>query len=233
MNKLCMKSFTLLIFFLIINVAYTQSNSDFFSTAINNNIRKYKLEAELAFEDGDLERGRALFDSLINNHLVGTQFDNFKFKRFEDDSPLRINQINKPFVLITSASWCIVPDDQIAAINLLADEYDEGLEIIILFWDKVDKILDLSIKYNEKIPVVYFDETENRDPKTIQVLKHSLGLPICYYIDQNKKVVDINRGGVFLPYSTKEDLYSINYNTFKNSVDKLITVSSMEHDTRN
>ena len=222
-----MKNLIIFIFFLIMNLAYTQSTGEFFSTALNDNIRKYRLEAELAYEDGDLEKGRALFDSLVYNHLIGTQFDNFRFRKFEDDSYFRTNRIDKPFVLITSASWCVVAEDQIAALNLLAEEYAEGVEIIILFWDRVDKIIDLSIQYSEKIPVIYFDETYNRDSKTLKTLKHSLGLPVCFYVDQNKKVVEINRGGVFLPYGTKEDLYSINYNIFKNSVDNLILSSSM------
>lgn len=222
-----MKNLILFIFILIANLAYTQSSGEFFSTALNNNIRKYNLQSDLAYEDGDLDRGRALFDSLVNNHLIGTQFDNFRFKRFEDDSYFRTNRIDKPFMLITSASWCVVPDDQIAAINLLADEYEDQIEIIILFWDRVDKILDLSVLYNEKIPVIYFDETNNRDSKTLHILKHSLGLPTCFYIDQNKKVIDITRGGVFLPYNTKEDLYSISYNAFRNSLIDLIAKSSI------
>lgn len=222
-----MKNLIVFIFFFILNLAYTQSSGELFSTALTNNINKYNLQSDDAYEDGDFDKGRSLFDSLVKNHLIGTQFDNFRFRNFEDDSYFRTNAIEKPFLLITSASWCVVPDDQIAAINLLADEYEDQIQIIILFWDRVDKIMDLSILYNPKIPVIYFDETNNRDTKTLKILKHSLGLPTCFYVDQNKKVVNINRGGVFLPYNTKEDLYSISYNAFRNSLIDLVEKSSI------
>ncbi len=221
-----MKNLIPVLLFLFINFIYSQEPEELFSTALLTHIKNYKIQTEDAFENGELERGRSLFDTLVNQHLKGTRFDNFKFKNFDDDSYFRTNQIDKPFILITSASWCVVPDDQIAAINLLADEHADEIQIVILYWDKVNKILDLSLQYSENIPVVYFDETTNRDPKTTEVLKHSLGLPVCFYIDKNKKVVDITRGGVFLPYGTKEDLYSINYNIFKNSLDNLIASSA-------
>ncbi|UOB18231.1 TlpA family protein disulfide reductase [Abyssalbus ytuae] len=222
-----MKNLTLLIFFLSSCLAFSQSSDNLFSMALSQNIRKYNIQSDDAYENRDLERGKSLFDSLVKNHLRGTILDNYRFKRFEDDSYFRLNTIHKPFVLLTTASWCVVPEDQIAAINLLADEYADQVEFIILFWDRVGNILDLSLQYSEKIPVIYFDEKYNRDPQTIKTLKHSLGLPLCFYADQDRKIIDITRGGVFLPYDTKEDLYSINYNVFKNSVDNLIAHSAV------
>src|SRR5690606_26806308 len=81
-----MKSLIPVLFILSLNFTYSQEPEELFSTALLTHLKNYKIQTEDAFENGELERGRSLFDTLVNQHLKGTRFDNFKFQNFDDDS---------------------------------------------------------------------------------------------------------------------------------------------------
>ena len=70
---------TYYLLFLLPLFGYSQADSLQFSNAIRINFAKYKQESETAYRTGDTERGQYLFDSLVQNRLKGTYFNEFKF----------------------------------------------------------------------------------------------------------------------------------------------------------
>jgi thiol-disulfide isomerase/thioredoxin len=162
---------------------------------IHKNIKPYIREANAAYEKGDNDYGKMLFDSLIHNHLVGTQFDDFSFKRI-NKKRLHLNTIKKPIYLLTYSSWCIPAQGEISALNKLARKYEGTVQIVIVFWDREEQIKKMVANFITNIEVCYAHETYNKDALLISTLKHTLGVPVTFLIDEGMNIVDINRGGI-------------------------------------
>ncbi|MGO3182103.1 MAG: hypothetical protein ACTIJ9_04650 [Aequorivita sp.] len=49
-------------------------------------------------------------------------------------------------------------------------------------------------------------------------MKHSLGLPTSFFVDKNKRIVDVRRGALH-PYNEEYEVsYELNYNSFLNGI---------------
>ncbi|MDT0643288.1 hypothetical protein RM553_10650 [Zunongwangia sp. F363] len=230
-----MKKFLLLLLFITgLNAHSQEENSTkiYFSQALYYHLPKYEARAKKAYRFNDYERGRFLFDSLVNNCLRYTYIDNFKFYRL-NKKPVHIYDFKKPVYLITYASWCIPEKGEIPAINELAKKYEDKVKFVVLFWDKAETAKKLSEEFNKKVSVVYIDEAQNNDPFTIKNLKHSLGLPTCFLISENNQIMDIRRS-VFLPYNTpREESYERNYKSMEEGISSHLTGSSRENEMAN
>ena len=75
---------------------HSQNDTLLFSEAIKIDLKKYKRESALAYRKGDFEKGKFLFDSLVDNRLTGTLFDNFAFKKTRYNYYLRLMVCNQP-----------------------------------------------------------------------------------------------------------------------------------------
>jgi len=211
-----MKQFYLILASLLFTLSlYSQSDSLIFSGAIKINFKKYKKESELAYRRGDFERGKFLFDSLVDHRLTGTTFDDFTFKQ-ANGSKLKLSKLNKPTILITYASWCVQSKGELQALNKLAQKYGKEVHFIVLFWDRKHNMEKVARKFNRHIIVCYAHEYYKNDAPIVAALKHTLGLPTSYYLDENLKVVDIRRCGVKLcpNKTTEQKSYALNYNSF-------------------
>jgi len=219
-----MKQFYLILagFFLTLSL-YSQSDSIYFSGAIKINFKKYKRESELAYRKGDFERGKFLFDSLVDHRLAGTIFDDFTFKQ-SNGKKLKLSKIHKPIILITYASWCVQGKGEAQALNKLAQKYSKEVKFVVLFWDRKANMEKIAHKYNKHITVCYAHEYYKNDAPIVAALKHTLGLPTSYYLDENLKVVDIRRCGVKLcPNKNNEQKsYTLNYNAFLDGLSILL-----------
>jgi thiol-disulfide isomerase/thioredoxin len=194
---------------------YSQSDTLYFSDVIKIGFKKYKKESDRATRRGDDERAKFLFDSLVKNHLAGTQFDNFTFKK-ANGSKFKLSSIKKPVMLITFSSWCVPSNGEIPAINKLAQKYGKDVKIIVLFWDKRHNIKKIKRKFNRNITVCYAHESYKNDAPMVSALKHKLGFPTTFFLDETLKVVDIRRCGMKkcpkkTPYT---EAYAINYNSY-------------------
>ncbi|WP_373056022.1 TlpA family protein disulfide reductase [Zunongwangia sp. H14] len=225
-----MKKFLLL--FLLISGFCAQSQEEnstkiYFSQALYYHLPKYEAKAKRAYRFNDYERGSFLFDSLVNNCLRYTFMDNFKFYRL-NQKPVHLYDYKKPVYLITYASWCVPEKGEIPAINELAEKYRDKVKFVVLFWDKAGTARKLSEEFNKKVSVVYIDESQNSDPFVIQNLKHSLGLPTCFLISENKQIMDIRRS-IFLPYNTPQKVsYERNYESMEEGISSHLTRASHE-----
>ena len=191
-----------------------------FSNAIRINLSKYKLESAHAYRTGDIERGKFLFDSLVQYRLAGTKFDNFTLKRINKSkvgkSKIELADIKKPIVFITYASWCVTTQGEIPAINKLAQRYGKDVQFVVLFWDRKHDIKKIAKKFSSRVMVCYAHESYSNDARTVGILKHTLGLPTTFFLDENLKVSDIKRAGVqvSLQKGDYQKGYALNYNAF-------------------
>jgi len=175
--------------------ADAQQEAVSFSDAIRAHIRKYNHQSDIEFEKGDIARGQALFDSLVQNYLVGSRFNDFQLKSV-GSGKIKLSKINKPVFIITYASWCVMNKGEIAALNKVARKYSKDVQIIVLFWDKKSEAKKSGRKFSSNIDVCYANESYRNDAKIVATLKHTLGFPTSYFLNQNLDVVDIRRGGV-------------------------------------
>ena len=143
--------------------------------------------------------------------------DDFKVKKLSGRT-IRFYDFKKPVFLITYASWCTPGVGEIPALNEIADKYHKEIDFIILFWDSKSKVRKATRDYSKRFTIVYVDEMENNQDHIVETMKHSLGFPTTFFIDENKKIMDVRRG-VLHPYNEEFSVsYNLNYNAFSNGI---------------
>lgn len=217
----------LLVFLFIGPLVFSQQElqkKTLFSEALFLNLSDYNRKADIAYRFNDYEKGKELFENFTSTHLEGSFMDNFKFKNLKKKE-IELYNYQNPVFLITYASWCVPGKGEIPALNELAKEYKGKIDFVVLFWDKRDKVKELASNFSSSISVVYVDESENNGAYIVKNLKHSLGLPTCFLLSENKKIMEIRRS-IFPPLQTEEETaYRENYIALETSISKnLISV---------
>jgi len=205
---------------LFIQAQRTSPNSKLFSQAIKKNIRKYRRESRLAHFKKDEERVKFLFDSLIKHVVNGKTVDNFKFRKFSRKR-IDLYTFEKPIYLITYASWCVPGEGEIPALNDIANENHNEMDFVVLFWGPKRKIRQFKRKYNRNITVLYIDEKENKHDFAIRSMKHSVGFPTTFFIDESKRILDIRRNFVHHYSEEYSNSYNSNFQSFTRGVSLL------------
>lgn len=195
-----------------------QGNS--FSEAIGKNIKKYTKNSQNAYVEKDFERAEFLFDSLINNVVNGSYLDNFKVRKLSGRK-IELYKFDKPIFLMTYASWCTPGVGEIPALNEIAEKHYKDIDFVVLFWDSKESVRKSTNDYSKKINIIYVDEKENNNDHIVEIMKHSLGFPTSFFIDANKRIVDVRRG-VLHPYNEKYEIsFELNYNSYLNGISLL------------
>lgn len=208
----------LLAFLLSFSRNYSQDSIPYFSDALRSSINSYNAASNRAFENKDFTEGKRLFDSLVQYQLTNTRFDNFTVKGY-NSKDLILNNINKPILLVTYASWCILNRGDAAALNELAKKYPDALQIVIIFWDKKQNLKKIANQFSNAIKICYANESYANDFRIIATLKHTLGIPTVFFIDENKKGVNINRvKNHYKPKNSFDTALSISYNLFEQMI---------------
>lgn len=216
------KLYAILIGFLFIFSGNSQENKGDFAIAIKTHIKKYNKECDLAYANKDTEKAQILFDSLVINHLIGTTFEDYTLKSF-GKKRLKLSSFHKPIFILTYASWCIPTQGEIPALNKLAQKYSKDVQFVILFWDKKVDVKKIALKFNHNISVCYANESYKNDANIVSNLKHTLGFPTSYFLDENLKVINIKRGGAQPDSnSTYVKAYALNYNSFREGLSSLL-----------
>ncbi|AWH85352.1 thiol-disulfide oxidoreductase [Flavobacterium album] len=219
-----MKHILLIIALLLLPLSlFSQGDSIFFSNAIKINFKKYKKDSALAYRKGDTERGKFLFDSLVDHRLAGTTFDDYTFKKY-GGGKIRLSSVEKPIVLITYASWCVPAPGEIPAINKLAQQYGKDVKFIVLFWNRRQDMRKAARKFNGRITVCYAHESYKNDAPIVASMKHTLGFPTSFYLDENLKVIDIRRDSKCLApkKSNYNKGYAMNYDSVREGLSQLL-----------
>ncbi|MDY8137220.1 TlpA family protein disulfide reductase [Aquimarina sp. 2201CG5-10] len=192
-----------------------------FSVAISAHIVKYNQRIDEAYKDNDLERAEFLFDSLVTNHLNGTYLDDFTVNPLKGD-PITLREYEKPMFLLSYASWCVPGVGEIPAYNDLVDRFHDQIDFVIIFWDTKEKLKEKIKEYNSHVQMVYVNEKTNQDSYIINKLKHALGFPMMYFMDEEKKILDIRKVVTHHSSETLSNSYNIHFNSLSKGVSLLI-----------
>ncbi|MEX0995607.1 MAG: TlpA disulfide reductase family protein [Flavobacteriaceae bacterium] len=216
---------------IFLSVSFSLSSQElpeqYFSDAISKNIRSYKKKMKSAYRVQDFERADFLFDSLVKHVINGSYFDDFTVKKI-NGRKLTFSKFKKPVFLMTYASWCTPGSGEIPALNEIAKKYKDEIDFVVLFWDKRKEVKKIARDYDRNVTILYVDELDNKNCHIIKTLKHSLGFPTSFFLDQNKKIVDVRRG-VLHHYSEAYAVsYSLNYESFRNGISLLLNLDSKE-----
>lgn len=184
-----------------------------FSEAIGLNIKKYTHNSQQAYAQQDFDRADFLFDSLINNVVTGSYLDNFKVRKLSGRK-IELSRFKKPIFLITYSSWCMPGVGEIPALNEIAKKHYKDIDFVVLFWDSKENTRKSSRSYSNKINIVYVDEMENMDNYIVERMKHSLGLPTSFLIDQNKRIVAVRRSAQHFYHERYEVSFELNYSSY-------------------
>lgn len=189
----------------------------YLSEAIGKNIKNYTKNSEKAYYDQDFKRADFLFDSLIKHVVTGSYLDNFKVRKLSGRKT-QLHKFEKPMFLMTYASWCTPGSGEIPALNEIAEENKNTIDFVILFWDSKENVRKVAKAYSKNINIIYIDEKENTNNHIIEVMKHSLGFPTSFFMDKNKRIVDVRRGTLH-PYNENYEIsYQLNFNSFLNGI---------------
>jgi thiol-disulfide isomerase/thioredoxin len=140
---------------------------------------------------------------------------------------IKINRIEKPVFIITYASWCVIPKGEIQALNILAKEHRDHLQIIVVFWDKKKDIKDIAYKFSDNIKVCYANEYYSRDSHIVATIKHTLGFPTSIFLDENKNVQTIKHFYSFIKTRTPiKEAINICYNNFSKDINENLVNSA-------
>ena len=210
-----MKNLLVLVVFLQCTLSYSQDNPVLFSDALRVNFSKFKSQSNKAFTQGDYERGQFLFDSLVQNQLIGSKFNNYTLKRVSDRK-LKMSKIKRPIFMITYAAWCVPSKGEFLALNKLAKEYQNEVEFIVIVWGKKKEVKKYSRKLGTHIEVCYAHKSFKSDNEMVESLKEKVGFPTSYLMDSNLQLIDIKRGAATIPLKTPtKEAVQINYNLYK------------------
>lgn len=220
----------LLLFFIITISAESQTAIDdniLFSEAIGLNIRKYTRESQRAYAYRNFERAEFLFDSLVNNVVINSYLDNFTVRKLSRRK-IELYRFKKPIFLITYSSWCVPATGEIPALNAIAKEYHKEIDFVVLFWDSRNNTRKATREYSRRVNIIYVDETDNTNNYIVQKMKHSLGLPTTFLIDQDKRIKSVQRGATQFYSQQNQDSPELIYNYFLNAVSLLTNLNEMD-----
>tara|TARA_R110002072_G_scaffold72354_1_gene172991 strand:+ start:11553 stop:12248 length:696 start_codon:yes stop_codon:yes gene_type:complete len=216
---------------IFLSVSFSLSSQElpeqYFSDAISKNIRSYKKKVKSAYRVQDFERADFLFDSLVKHVINGSYFDDFTVKKI-NGRKLRFSKFNKPVFLMTYASWCTPGSGEIPALNEIAKQYKDEIDFVVLFWDKRKEVKKIAKDYDRNVTILYVDELDNKNCHIIRNLKHSLGFPTSFFLDHNKKIVDVRRGVLHHYNEAYSVSYSLNYESFRNGISLLLNLDNEE-----
>ncbi|KAA3622009.1 MAG: TlpA family protein disulfide reductase [Flavobacterium sp.] len=192
-----------------------------FSDVIGHNIKKYKNLANYAYRKDDLERAQFLFDSLVDHVIKDSYMNNFKLREVSGKRS-EMYTFDKPVYLITTAFWVATSSGEIPALNTIADQYHKEVDIVVLFWGPREAIAKLKKHYSKNITLLYVDELENTNDFTIKTMKHSLGFPTTFIMDETKRILDVRRN---MNHHYEKDYttsYNEHYQTFMNGLSLIL-----------
>ncbi|MEO5789090.1 MAG: hypothetical protein ACOH2D_09365 [Gelidibacter sp.] len=187
-----MKKLLVILLFAYLPLLYAQEEKVYFDDALALHLRKFNNKSDLAIRNSMPNEVDTIFNSLVNNHLKNTYVSDLKLKKVSGGY-LQTDKIDKPFLLITKNSAIIQTKEEIQTINTIANNYQGVVEIIVIYWDKLNIAKKNTKDYNKNVTVVYADERYNNSNRALSVYKHSFGVPTCFYINKDKQIFDIDR----------------------------------------
>lgn len=224
------RTLLILLTFFCFSTSQAQQDVVHLSEALSQHLPKYKSHADKAYRKDNIQRADFLFDSLVNHCLKDTRLDNFRVKNLRKKS-VYLDEFQKPVYLTTYASWIAPTAGEIPALNKLAEKYHQQVDFVLLFWDEHSTAKQLAKKYSKHITILYVDELQNNSPYVVKMMKHSLGFPTSFLLDEDKKILDIRRK-ISHPFGIEfERSFDLNYDAFSSAVSLLLIDGSSQYST--
>ena len=185
-----------LLIILLISIFSLQAQEEqkvLFSDALAANMDMYTARVDEALKYGEFDFAKSLFDTLVKSKLQGTYIDKLEFETLNNTFVTSTEDFERPTIILTYSSWCIPSDGEIPVLNKLAERYAGLVDFIVLFWDDKSTVKKEAKKFHKNIQVTYVDEVQNKHMKTVNLLKHALGISLSYVIAADGQILDINR----------------------------------------
>ncbi|PHQ28702.1 TlpA family protein disulfide reductase [Leeuwenhoekiella nanhaiensis] len=187
------RTLLILLFLSVFNLQAQEEQKVLFSDALAASMDKYTARVDEALRYGEFDFAKSLFDSLVKNNLQGTYIDKLEFETLNNTFITSTEDFERPTIILTYSSWCIPSDGEIPVLNKLAERYAGLVDFIVLFWDDKNTVKKEAKKFNKNIQIAYVDEVQNKHMKTVNLLKHALGISLSYVIATDGQILDINR----------------------------------------
>ena len=182
-------------------LGFTQDNDTIvkFTSAVRVNLSEFKKNQQEALNQKDTEKVTVLFDSLVQNQIVGTYFDFLSVRKI-NGGRLRFKKLKKPTIIFTHADWLVKNKGEVQAINKLAREYKNKVNFIFIYWIKKEGARKNSKKLNSNIITCFADEDYKYDFRMIKMMRNTLGFPTTYQMNEKRIIIDVDQGiGKFIP----------------------------------
>jgi thiol-disulfide isomerase/thioredoxin len=184
------------LFFLLSYPVFSQNeqkqDSVLFSEMLAIHHSDFQEKSSLHYHLGNYESSEEFFTSLVNNKLKGTTLDNFKVFSFNGKTNF-IYELEKPFYLMSYASWCVPSNGEIEALEQLVSEHSSWMDFVLILWAKKEDAMKFSKQFPSEIKVLYVNELYNTETKTIKILKHKLGVPVSLTVSRDKTILNIRK----------------------------------------
>ncbi|MCC4213213.1 TlpA family protein disulfide reductase [Leeuwenhoekiella parthenopeia] len=187
------RTLLILLFLSVFSLQAQEEQKVLFSDALAANMDKYTARVDEALKYGEFDFAKSLFDTLVKSKLQGTYLDNLEFENLNNSFITSTEDFERPTIILTYSSWCIPSDGEIPVLNKLAERYAGLVDFIVLFWDDKSTVKKEAKKFHKNIQVAYVDEVQNKHMKTVNLLKHALGISLSYVIAADGQILDINR----------------------------------------
>ena len=169
-----------------------KQDSVLFSEMLAIHHSDFQEKSSLHYHLGNYESSEDFFNALVNKKLKGTILDNFRVFSF-DGKINSIYELEKPFYLMSYASWCIPSNGELEALKLLVSEHSSWMDFVLILWDKKQDAKEFSKQFPSQMKILYVNELYNVETKTIIMLKHKLGIPVSISVSRDKIILNIRK----------------------------------------
>ncbi|MDG5492125.1 hypothetical protein [Psychroserpens sp. SPM9] len=187
-----MRLYATLLLFISIFLVHAQQPKMYFDMQLSKHLKAYKTQSEVAIENNDKAHAEFLFDSLFNNHLKLSYISEMTLNKV-NGGQLNTADVDHAFLLITKSAWEQIDEKEIEAINRMSKMYKGQVDIVVLFWTSRSIAKKRGSDFSSLVTVTYVDERDNNANHIIKPYKHSFGAPTCFFISENKQLLDIDR----------------------------------------
>jgi thiol-disulfide isomerase/thioredoxin len=198
-------------------------------------IIRYRDLTNQAWEQHKEKLALSYMDS-VKFSIVGSYVDEHTFNTV-DGRVVSLKNLQKPVLLITSATWCAPCIAEIPALNKVAAEFAEKVTFVVLFHDTEDeKLAKVVNQYSNLISLVASEQKEaNIHALRIAGFNHITGYPTNYSINLDKKIIAYSQGAAVPMTSfnaqgekvivTQARADELNYGKLKEEAQNLIKLS--------
>ncbi|MBX0333878.1 hypothetical protein K3G39_11585 [Pontibacter sp. HSC-14F20] len=111
-------------------------------------ITQFKVKEQKAWDAGNKSLALAYSDS-VRYSIIGAYIDNHTFRTL-DNRDVKLESLDKPLLLINSATWCAGCVSEVPVLNKVAKEFADKVTFVVLFHDNKDeKLFELAKKCND------------------------------------------------------------------------------------